>query len=104
MLRCRRSIDLVMQSGVRMLYSRKEVRADQNRKAKNNPHDLTVHIPDLVGHGEADDVVCVVHDKHLVHSEHLRGPHVSQSLAVLAAPEGDGLTPLVGPGLGGAVG
>lgn len=66
--------------------------------------DLTVDVPDLVGHGKADDVVGVVQDEHLVHVEHLRGSHVPQGVAVLAALEGDGLTPLVRPGLGGAVG
>lgn len=87
---------------VRVLYLQgEEARADQNRKRRR---DLTVDVADLVGHGEADDVVGVVHDKHLVHVEHLRGPHVSQGVAVLAALEGDGLTPLVRPGLSGAVG
>lgn len=91
---------------VRMLFLKgEEARADQNRKRrKNNPRDLTVDVPDLVGHGEAEDVVGVVHDEHLVHVKHLRGPHVSQGVAVLAALEGDGLTPLVRPCLSGAVG
>lgn len=91
---------------VRMLFLKgggSECRPKQE-KAENSARDLTVDVPDLVGHGEADDVVGVVHDEHLVHIEHLRGPHVSQGVAVRAALEADGLTPLVRPGLGGAVG
>lgn len=88
-----------------MLYSRKEVSADQSRKTKNNPRDLTIDIPDLVAHGEPDEfIISVIHDKDLVHAEHLSRFHVSQRLAVLAALEGDGLTPLIRPGLSGAIG
>ena len=88
-----------------MLYWRKEAFADQNRKTKENLSDLTIDIPDLVAHGEPDEfIISVVHDKDLVHAEHLGRFHVSQRLAVLAALESDGLTPLIRPGLSGAVG
>lgn len=71
----------------------------------NNLHDLTVDVADLVAHGEPDEfIISVVQDKDLVHAEHLGGFHVSQRLVMLAALEGDGLTPLVRPGLSGAVG
>lgn len=72
---------------------------------KNKLHDLTVDISDLVAHGEPDEfVISIVHDKHLFHAEHLSRLHVSQSLAMLAALEGDGLTPLICPGVSGAIG
>lgn len=72
---------------------------------KNNLHDLTVDIPDLVAHGEPDEfIISVVHDKDLVHAEHLGRFHVSWGQVMLAALEGDGLTPLVRPGFGGATG
>lgn len=45
---------------------------------KNNHHDLTIDIPDLVAHGEPDDfITSVVQDKDLVHAEHLSWFHVS---------------------------
>lgn len=74
------------------------------QEARNNLHDLTINIPDLVGHGESEDFICIVHDKHLVHAEHLSWFHVSQRLAILAALEGEGLTPLICPGVSGAIG
>lgn len=74
------------------------------QEEQNKLHDLTIDVSDLVAHGEADELIAsVVHDKHLVHAEHLGGFDVSQGLAVLAALEGDGLTPLIRPGVGGAV-
>lgn len=87
-----------------MLYTSQEVSADQKQEDKNKLHDLTINIPDLVGHGKPDDFIRIVHDKHLVHVEHLSRFHVSQRLAMLAALEGDGLTPLICPGVSGAVG
>lgn len=72
---------------------------------KNNPHDLTIDITDLVAHSEPDEfIISIVQDKDLVHAEHLSGFHVFQRLSILAALEGDGLTPLVGPGFSGAIG
>lgn len=70
---------------------------------KNNLHDLTVNIPDLVGHGDSQDFI-IVHDHHLVHAEHLSRFHVSQKLAMLAALECDGLTPLICSGFSRAIG
>lgn len=79
--------------------------ADQKQEDKNYLHDLTIDIPDLVAHGEPDEIITsVVHDKDLVHAEHLSGFHVSERLAMLAALEGDGLTPLERPGVSVAVG
>lgn len=76
----------------------------QQQEDKHHLHDLTVDVPDLIAHGKPDDfVIGVVHDEHLVHTEHLSGFHVSQSVAMLAVLEGDGLTPLVRPGVGGLV-
>ena len=68
-------------------------------------HDLTVDIGDLVAHGVADELIGgVIHDKDLVHVEHLGGFHGPEGLVVLAALEADGLAPLVRPGLGRALG
>lgn len=67
-------------------------------------HDLTVDVPDFVAHGKPDELITgVIHDKYLVHVEHLGRFHVSVGLVVLAALEGDGLTPLIRPGVGGSV-
>lgn len=74
------------------------------RPKQEDENNLTINIPDLVCHGEAEDVILVVHDKHLVHTEHLSRFHVFQRLAMLAALEGDGLTPLICPGVSGAIG
>lgn len=80
-----------------------ELRAKQ--EDKNNIRDLTVDVPYLVAHGESDEfIISVVHDKDLIHAEHLGGFHVSQRLVMLATLEADGLTPLICPGLSGATG
>lgn len=58
----------------------------------------------LVAHGEADEViVSVKHHKDLVNAQLLcgRGPPIS--IFVGATLKGDGLTPLVAPGLYGAL-
>lgn len=66
---------------------------------------LTVHRADPVAHGVADQVVLSVkHHKDLVHAELLGGQLRPDGLVVLAALEGDRLTPLVASGLDGAVG
>lgn len=71
----------------------------------NNPNDLTIDVSDFVAHGKPDElIIFIVQDKDLVHAEHLSWFHVSQRLAILAALEGDGLTPLVRPGVSGAIG
>lgn len=60
---------------------------------------------DLVAHGEADQVVIrVKHHKDLVDAQLLcsRGPPTG--IFMSAALKGDGLTPLVAPGLHGALG
>lgn len=60
---------------------------------------------DLVAHGVADQlVVGVEHDEDLVHAELLGGRRRPAGLVVRAALEGDGLAPLVAPGLHAAVG
>lgn len=75
-----------------------------NRKNKNSACDLTIDVPDLVAHGKPDELIIgVIHDKNLVHTEHLGRFNFSWRLIILAALEGDGLTPLVRPGLSGAV-
>ncbi len=94
-------------SWVRMLYVllQEGCECRPKQEDKNNTHDLTVDIPNLVAHGVPDEfIISVVHDKDLVHAEHLSRFHVSQRVAVLAALEGDGLTPLIRPGVGGAIG
>ena len=60
---------------------------------------------DLVAHGVADQIVLgIEHHKDLVHAELLRGHRRPAGLVVRAALEGDGLTPLEGPGFSGAIG
>lgn len=59
---------------------------------------------DLVAHGVADQtVVGIEHHKDLVHAELLRRRRRPDGFVVWAALEGDSLTPLVAPGLDGAV-
>lgn len=66
---------------------------------------LTVHRADPVAHGVADQVVVgVKHHKDLVHAELLGGQLRPDGRVVLAALEGDRLTPLVASGLDGAAG
>lgn len=89
-----------------MLYDSHQEGSEQRPKQedKNSPYDLTIDIPDLVAHGEPDEfIISIIHDKHLVHAEHLGRFHVSQRVAMLAALEGDGLTPLIRPGFSGAI-
>lgn len=72
---------------------------------KNDLLDLTIDVPDLVAHGKPDElIISVVHDKDLVHAEHLGGFRVSCRHVMLAAREADGLTPLMRPGVSGAIG
>lgn len=78
--------------------------SEDRPKQEDKNNDLTIDISDLVGHGESQDFICIVLDKHLVHAEHLSQLHVSQKLGVLAALECDGLTPLICPGVSGAIG
>lgn len=43
----------------------------------------SVGVPDLVAHGEPDEfIISIVHDKDLIHAEHLCGFHVSQRLVM----------------------
>lgn len=84
------------------------MKSDQNRKPQWTRiaprRDLTVDVSDLVAHGEADELIRgAVHDEDLVDAELLGGGRGSGGLVVLAAAEGDGVAPLVGPGLSGAV-
>lgn len=59
----------------------------------------------LVAHGEADQVIIgVKHHKDLVDAQLLRGRGPPVGVSVRAALKGDGLTPLVAPGLHGALG
>ena len=88
-----------------MLYSRKEVMEVRAKQEDKKHHDdLTIDIPNLVAHGEPDEfIISIIHDKDLVHTEHLGRFNVSQRFAVLAALEGDGLTPLIRPGVSGTI-
>lgn len=66
---------------------------------------LTVDRADLVAHGEADQVIiCVKHHKDLVDAQLLCGRGPPGGLLMGAALKGDGLTPLVAPGLDDALG
>lgn len=66
--------------------------------------ELTVHVPDLVAHGVPHQLMLgVVHDKHLFHSQHLGLGHLPGGLGMGAALVGDGLPPLVFPGLRGTI-
>lgn len=60
---------------------------------------------DLVAHGEADQVIiCIKHHKDLVDAQLLCGRGPPSGLLMRAALKGDGLTPLVAPGLDDALG
>lgn len=61
---------------------------------------LTVNVPDFVGHSEPHDFIRIIQGQHMIHTEKLGRFHLSPKIAVLAALEGDCLTPLIGPCVG----
>lgn len=64
-----------------------------------------MHGADLVACGVADQFVgCVKQDKDLVHTKLLGGWCRPDGFIMGAAVEGDGLTPVVAPGLDAAIG
>lgn len=56
----------------------REGSTERKQEDKNNVCDLTVDVPNLVAHGEADElIISVVQNKDLVHAQHLGGFDIS---------------------------